>query len=96
MRSSLDDGPSALCGFFGIGEGGAVFHKDPGAHEDGLSSKLHNERAVGGRGDALAYPSARSYVPAPEAAGLWEVIGATRLLKCLASGESVSSSPTNP
>jgi len=52
MRGGLNDGAGALGGFLGIGELGGVLHKDAAADEDGFGSELHDERGVGGSGDA--------------------------------------------
>ncbi len=52
MGGGLDDGAGAFGGFFGVGEGGRVFHEDAGANEDGFGAELHDQAGVGGGGDA--------------------------------------------
>src|SRR6202166_2228533 len=52
MRRGLDDGAGALFGFDRIGERGGIFHEDAAAYKDSFSSKLHDERSVGRRGNS--------------------------------------------
>ena len=57
MRGGLDDGSGALGGFFGVGEGGGVFHEDAGAYEDGFGAELHDQAASAG----VAMPPAEKF-----------------------------------
>src|SRR4029077_5153430 len=52
MGGGSDEGAGALFGFLRVGEGGGIFHEDAAADEDGFGSELHDERRVGGGGDA--------------------------------------------
>src|SRR3984957_16252170 len=52
MRGSLHDSACALLGFDRIGEGGGIFHEDAAADEYCFGTELHDQRGVGGGGDA--------------------------------------------
>src|ERR1700693_3460246 len=48
VRGGFDDGAGALFGFYGVGEGGGVFHEDAAAYEDGFGAAYVPARVAAG------------------------------------------------